>query len=58
LYPGDFGHRHGVSEERHEPPPEPDRRAGEEDPLVDDQEGKGYGEDEGERDESLPADRP
>jgi hypothetical protein len=26
----------------------------EDDPLLDEQEGKGYGEDEGERDESLP----
>jgi hypothetical protein len=35
--------------------PQQDREAGTDD-LLEEQEGKGYGEDEGERDESLPDD--
>jgi hypothetical protein len=40
-----------VSEHRPEEPAEDER----DDDILDDQEGKGYGEDEGERDEALDA---
>jgi len=41
-----------VSEHRPEEPAEDER---DDDELLDEQEGKGYGEDEGERDEALDA---
>jgi hypothetical protein len=54
LYRRNFGHPALVSEQENEPRPEPDPLAGEEDELLREQEGKGYGGDEGERDESFP----
>ena len=52
----DGGHLQGMSEidaEREEDLEQPE--PGDE-PLLEEQEGKGYGEDEGERDEALPSD--
>jgi hypothetical protein len=49
IVDGASGHRPGVSEHRPEEPAEDER----EDELLEEQEGKGYGEDEGEREQAL-----
>ena len=50
------GHRPGMTEHEHEHERPQDADVGKpvDDDLLEEQEGKGYGEDEGERDESLP----
>jgi hypothetical protein len=51
LYRGPGGHHQRVTDQEYGEQTHP-----EEDDLLEEQEGKGYGEDEGERDESLPDD--
>ncbi len=43
-----------MSDHEQETPQEPQEQRPDDDDLLKQQEGKGYGEDEGERDESLP----
>src|SRR2546423_8641357 len=55
LYSGLFGHHLRMTDQEYEEQVAPDEEEGDDDPL-EEQEGKGYGEDEGEREEALPAD--
>ena len=49
-----FGHRPVMTEHEHERPQDADTRKPLDEDLLEEQEGKGYGEDEGEREQSLP----